>query len=233
MSKSSAIFSSWRPAIVNPTLAPGTVALWRFRATGPAGEIFLSAEERKRAQRLRSAEKSRAFVVARTRLRQILSRYLAIDPRAIAFHFNDYGKPFLADDPLTFNLSHSADWGLCAVTQGEDVGVDLEAVNPGLDYAAMATRFFSAAEHAWLQSLPVSRRCRSFYRLWTRKEAWLKGRGRGFATRDQNLPTPHIAVTSGAAGDWWLRNLPVAKGYVGAIAVAGTVKKIERWSWQD
>jgi 4'-phosphopantetheinyl transferase len=82
-----------------------------------------------------------------------------------------------------------------------------------------------------LKNSPKERRRRNFYRLWTRKEAWLKGKGGGFSEPILSLDPDHITGRSAFARDWWLTNVAVKRGYVAALAVSGRVASIERWDW--
>jgi len=227
--------SPWQPPPLQVSVDANSVHLWRFSLElGPLAPDLLDPQEKSRAQRLRSPRKAAAFIAGRTRLRQILSLYLMTDPRDASFDCNAHGKPSLSGAEargISFNLSHSGDWGLCAVAQGREVGVDLEQVSDDLAFEPLAKRFFSAAEFCWLRNSPGGRRRRNFYRLWTRKESWLKGKGGGFSEPKLTLDPVHIAGTSAFAEDWWLSNVPVKRGYVGALAVAGRIACIERWDW--
>jgi 4'-phosphopantetheinyl transferase len=98
------------------------------------------------------------------------------------------------------------------------IGVDLEKIDPALDFAVLATRFFTAAENADLLAAAPQRQRRRFYRLWTRKEALLKGQGQGFTAS---------AVME--EGQWSLRSFWLAPGYVAAIACAGEMQELRRW----
>jgi len=212
-----------------------TVHLWRF-SLAPEVSLpdILSQQEQQRARRLRAPEKARVFVVTRTCLRQILGHYLQVAPRDIRFSCNAAGKPYLSGDlegRLFFNLSHSGDWGLCAVMLEREVGVDLEKINHQLAFEPLAKRFFSPAENTWLSFFQAGRRRRNFFRLWTRKESWLKGKGRGFSEPNLDLDPALVTGASAFSGGWWVMNFPVTRGYVGAIAIAGGGDRIERWTW--
>jgi 4'-phosphopantetheinyl transferase len=229
--------SPWQAPPLRVFLDVNSVHLWRFPLVlDPLAHELLDLQERSRAQQLRSPRKARAFIAGRTRLRQILSFYLMMDPKEIRFDFNLHGKPMLSGAHarrVSFNLSHSGDWGLCAVAYGRDVGVDLEQVSDQLAFEPLAARFFSDSEFCWLKNSPGVRRRRNFYRLWTRKESWLKGKGGGFSEPELTLDPVHITGRSAFVGDWWLTNLAVKRGYVAALAVAGRVASIERWDWTD
>jgi 4'-phosphopantetheinyl transferase len=229
--------SPWQTPTYPFPLADTTVHLWRFPLSSATSlPELLSLDEQERAERLLLPHKTTAFRTARTRLRQILARYLNCTPQQVQLTITNQGKPFLADmppQPLFFNLAHSGDWGLCAVSRVGDLGVDLEAIDVRLDYEPIARRFFSINEYRALQSIAPLRRRRQFYRLWTRKEAWLKGKGGGFSEPNLGLDALHIGSTGATAGGWWVKSLPVTQGYIGALAVAGSVAKVECCDWCD
>lgn len=219
--------SLWSTPSVVPSLARGEVDLWRFSLAPSPPEIsllksFLSGDELRRAERLLDQQKAQAFIVGRGRLRQILGVYRQCDPAALEFGYGNTGKPKLRNPPansLHFNLSHSGAWAVLALTVDAELGVDIEMIDPRLDYERLAARFFSAAEHSRLLAAALLRRRRSFYRLWTRKEALLKGEGRGFAAAEKVEEE----------GMWQLRSFWLAPGYVAAIACAGEMQALRRW----
>lgn len=227
----------WKVLSVHPRLMPGEVHLWRFPLfCQDSLEPFLDEQELQRAKRLRSQEKARSFVVARARLRQILAGYLDQEPQDLVFNYGPAGKPVLAGlaDAPAFNLSHSGGWGLCAVTDQGEVGVDVETIDPALDYAKLAERFFSNAEKQWLRDCQESRRRRCFYRIWTRKEAWLKGKGGGFSDPSQDLEQGHLAGCYTYSGGWWLRSFPLACGSLAALSLSRKHSLVQRWNgWMD
>lgn len=94
----------------------------------------------------------------------------------IAYRYGAHGKPMIADFPKHFNLSHSGDYVVCAVSDGE-VGVDIQKWVPFKERTA--ERFFAPEEWKLLQTLPMEQRTEMFYRLWTRKEAYGKYTGLG------------------------------------------------------
>ena len=98
------------------------------------------------------------------------------EPLKISYRYGEHGKPSITDFPKHFNLSHSGDYVVCAVCDGE-VGVDIQKWVPFKERTA--ERFFAPEEWKLLQSLPVEQRTEMFYRLWTRKEAYGKYTGLG------------------------------------------------------
>ena len=219
--------SLWRPSPSAPPLAAEELHLWRFPLDPSSHDLpllqkLLSSDELQRAARLLDPRKAQAFSVSRARLRQILASYLAVAPAQIEFCYGPHGKPALqapVATSLTFNLTHSGAWALLVVARGREVGVDLEKIDPCLDYERLAARFLTPEENAALTAAPEGRRRRKFYRLWTGKEARLKGEGGGFSASDLHL-----------SASWFTRNFWLAPGYVGSVACAVAIVSIQRFS---
>src|SRR5579862_4495247 len=122
---------------------PGVVDVWRVdlgRATDGRLAELLSARERERAARIVDARRRELWVRSRGVLRALLARYLQADARELHFVAGAHGKPRLGSEPsethrggepgpnenVRFNLSHSRELMLLAVTAGREVGVDVE-----------------------------------------------------------------------------------------------------------
>lgn len=145
---------------------------------------LLSDDERLRAERFYFARDARRFVMGRALLRVILSGYLRTPPDSLTFRYEPSGKPALAgrwQGVLDFNLSHSHENALYAVTRGRRVGVDLEYIRPLPDAEDIALRCFSEREHAEIAATPSTEKLRTFFEFWTRKEAYIKAIGEGLS----------------------------------------------------
>lgn len=81
------------------------------------------------------------------------------------------GKPVLAErEDVFFSLSHSERYAMCAIG-GASVGADVQQVR---EVKLSMARRFHPAERDWLSRQPEGERQDAFFRLWTRKEAWVK-----------------------------------------------------------
>jgi 4'-phosphopantetheinyl transferase len=171
------------------------------------GSEELPPRERERAAALRRPEVARRWVAARWALRRVLGRYLALPAAEIELEVGEHGKPRLRDGRgLHFNLSHSEGLALVAVADRE-IGVDVEAMKPNRDLAALAARALPEEEAASVRSAPPMQRPEIFYRAWTRNEACVKCLGTG-------LRAPAPAARPAVAA------LDVGPGYAAAVAVA-------------
>ena len=98
---------------------------------------------------------------------------------SFSYEYGELGKPQIVNIPKKFNLSHSGDYVVCGVSDGE-VGVDIQKWVPFKDRTA--ERFFAKAEWKLLQETGVEKRTELFYRLWSRKEAYGKYTGQGIGS---------------------------------------------------
>ena len=145
---------------------------------------WLSFEEQKRYKRFVSIQQANQYLLARTLLRSQLSkRILNVLPHEWVFVIDDYGKPKLADGfshlNLHFNLSHSEELVVVALSEGLKLGVDVECIHRPVFNMALAKRYFSKTELVDLIKLTEKQKTRRIAQLWTLKESYLKACGLG------------------------------------------------------
>jgi len=125
------------------------------------------------------------YLVTRALVRTVLSSYCGLPPASWRFEKNEWGRPSIAPSAglprLHFNLSHTDGMILCAVTEGRDVGVDVEDTGRRGETVAIADRYFSPSEVRALHALPAPEQRRRFFEYWTLKESYIKARGMGLA----------------------------------------------------
>jgi 4'-phosphopantetheinyl transferase len=212
------------------------ITLERCRDAIDSLRQLLNPEERSRADRFRSPEDRERHVIAHGALRRILADYVPADPAGLLFRVANHGKPALVRDggwpDIRFNLSHA--WGIavCAVAAGREVGVDIERIDAAASDLQVADQFFSAREVAALHRLPADQRARGFFNCWTRKEAYIKGRGEGLS---MPLDAFNVSLAPGepaallgsrsenaAPGRGGGRARAIAHGYAAALAIEGS-----------
>ncbi len=195
---------------------------------------LLSTDEQRRADRFHFAHHRQRFTIARGVLRSLLGHYLGHTPEAVRFRLGPYGKPALPDPArLFFNLSHSHDLALVAVTEAGQVGIDVEKVRPMVDADQLADRYFSPRETARLRALTEEVRLASFFRCWTRKEAYIKATGLGMSfpldqfevtlAPDEPAQLLHVEGDPAATRRWSMHHLAPVDDYVAALAIDGAV----------
>ena len=173
------------------SLPANQIHLW-FCFYGDAGSpaltaacrALLSAEELSKQARFHFARDRHRYLLTRTLVRSVLSRYAPVAPQAWQFATNAFGRPHIgAPDAreavgLNFNLSHSDGLIVLAVARHIALGVDTENTErkAALD---VASHYFSPAEAQALDALPAAFQAERFFALWTLKESYIKARGLG------------------------------------------------------
>jgi 4'-phosphopantetheinyl transferase len=187
---------------------------------------ILSEDEHQRAARFHFDDDRRFFVFCRGMLRNILGQRLNQPPESLRFALGVKGKPSLPDSGITFNVSHAGEMFACAVSEGAELGVDVERVHPIEDMFQMAKHFFAPEETARLASIAPAEQTHSFFECWTRKEAVIKATGEGVS---RALDSFEVGFGPGAAAEllrldenrrpgWTMRSFEPRRDYVAALA---------------
>jgi 4'-phosphopantetheinyl transferase len=227
----------WRAAPHEPRLAPRAVHVWQADLARVSDEVLrnLCSDEHARAERFLARDRGRRWARSRGVLRSILGRYLDEDPAELRFVTCAHGKPAVLNDSaavgpptrhrssqLLFNLSHSGEMALYAVSAGVPVGVDVELARTPIDWLALAPRVFGAQEARRLEALEPTRREQECLRMWVRREAILKCLGTGIGR--------HIVPKQKDRGPWTAR-LDIGPQGSASIAAAETPSELSCWSW--
>ncbi|MCH5191740.1 MAG: 4'-phosphopantetheinyl transferase superfamily protein [Oscillospiraceae bacterium] len=118
--------------------------------------------------------------------RLAIAAWCNVPPESIEFNINKNGKPFAKDLDVEFNISHSHDMVVCAVSD-KPVGIDIEKIRP--IKLNVAKRICTKDELIYLfghtpneqdfemnSDIPTLTR---FFEIWTAKEAYGKCVGIG------------------------------------------------------
>ncbi|MDR0569644.1 MAG: 4'-phosphopantetheinyl transferase superfamily protein [Clostridiales Family XIII bacterium] len=145
-------------------------------------------------------------------LRRAVKEYVAAEGLNISleeqsgfeFGLGDFGKPYIRGRrDICFSISHSMRYWACLL-HGEEVGLDIEYMGEDRkrrDFVRIARRFFAPDEIRLLEACDTPEaKERSFYSIWTRKEAYVKysGRGMGQGLSAFSAVSPPADVAVGA-----------------------------------
>ena len=240
----------WQNSSTPPALQDNIIHVWCAPLNQPPEKIaqlthLLTSDEQERANRFVFDRDREKYIAARGTLRLLLSRYLHTLPEQIQLRYGPQNKPYLAEKNtqplLQFNLAHSHNLAVYAVTRRQELGVDIEALRPLDDKEQIARRFFSTAEYNTLVSLPEEQKLTGFFNCWTRKEAYLKALGDGLTQPlDQfsvsltpDIPAKMLSIQGDtqAAEKWSLLEINPAENYIGAVAIPGKNWRLSCWCW--
>jgi len=238
----------WQEAPAELTLQGGDVHVWRtslVQAEDYVERLFriLSPDEQAKAKRYRFVELQHHYIVGRGVLRELLGKYLNVPGASLEFAYGPQGKPMLAGafagHDIRFNVSHSGELALYAVTTGREVGVDVEYMKDLEDLESIVEHFFAPPEVEKLLSLPKEQRHEAFFNCWSRKEAFIKVTGKGVSygldkfavTLAPDEPARLLWVEGADAANWELLALDAQERYKAALCVEGQGITLSCFGW--
>ena len=184
----------WRPftqvddvAVVHVDLAPDPSRESEARAR-------LDGDEQRRWQRFRHERARYRYALCRASLRSVLCDALDCPNERLGFGSAAHGKPFATVGgrraPISFNVSHSGDHGLIAVTRSGRVGIDVEPRLPRHNLDTLIAAVLSPDEQDELATERGPRKLHIFFMLWTIKEALSKAHGKGLSMDVSSFEVP-------------------------------------------
>ncbi|MFW0738284.1 4'-phosphopantetheinyl transferase family protein [Flavobacterium sp. T12S277] len=86
-----------------------------------------------------------------------------------------YNKPYFEDNRVLFNISHSGEIVVCALSDQHEVGIDVEIITDieTADFKPQMT------DIEWTKIARSQNKKEAFFEYWTQKEAVLKAQGHG------------------------------------------------------
>jgi 4'-phosphopantetheinyl transferase len=232
----------WRVQLDAMTTLPGDEQAARLESW----RAMLSAEEQRRAGAFLALEHRQDYVAAHAALRFVLGMYLGVSPSLLDIGASGGTKPTLAVTAgvgskdrdfwekewpdLRFNLSHTRGAVLIGIAIGRELGVDIEWQRPLDDLEGMARSVMSNEELLQWNALEPENRTRAFYRVWTRKESYLKAIGLGLFRNLQDVTVPVSAdaledaqrdsrrvLDRSGEGAWSVLDIPAWAGYSASV----------------
>ncbi|WP_334175793.1 4'-phosphopantetheinyl transferase superfamily protein [Pseudoxanthobacter sp.] len=200
------------PAAAAAGAAAVLVALLPVTALTEAHEAaflaVLDADEKVAAGRRRLAGDRQRYIASHALCRAMLAAATGRPAASLRFAAEPGGRPQLAGRPpdgLQFSLSRTGGLVACAVSRGP-VGLDIEAMLAQNADPALAAALFHPDERARLTGLTGAAYRNVFFRIWTLKEAVLKGLGTGLAQPPESFamaPGEHPALLTPLPGPAW------------------------------
>ena len=194
----------------------------------PSLESCLDAQDRERAGRFHFPEDRARHVLGRALVRKILGHYLSQSPEKIDLACTDRGRPYFpGDETMRFSITHARDLVAVALTARARVGIDIEYMERKLHLKELAERILSAEDFREFEALPEEEKVAAFFRVWTRKEAYLKATGEGItdalkkisvSLRAEEIGTIADAREKDGARNWRMHSLSLPANYMGCVA---------------
>ncbi|WP_424217471.1 4'-phosphopantetheinyl transferase family protein (plasmid) [Streptomyces sp. BI20] len=211
---------------------PDRIDLWLIRRPPLAEFDTLAHHELDDRERERTAAFARRgdgllYAAAHIGLRRLLGLYTATSPDKVEFLREPcpgcgepHGRPAVGPPPppLHFSLSHSGTLAMVGLAT-RPIGVDVEKL-PGADTVEIASKVLHPDEQAELAATNDDTARRDLFgRIWTRKEAYLKGIGTGLS---RSPAKDYLGLDPGRHPEGWtLVRAPCDDAHAGSAAIAG------------
>ena len=194
---------------------------------------WLDEAEIRRMGKYHTQVLKKRFLVRHGVLRYLLASIAERHPASVEFTYGHYGKPFLPYHPIAFNVSHSQQLAMLAIS-AYPVGVDIEFMKQSDDLGAITKTHFALDEQVAWQSLANEQRLQGFYNAWARKEAFIKMDGRGLQLPLDSFsvslhPNHHAEIMRSEQVDcseYRLWDIPAPNGYASALVSTIHVNQI-------
>jgi len=192
-------------------------------------KYILSEDEILKSERFRFEKDKINYVNCRSFLRILIGRYLECLPENIKFSYTKYGKPYIENVNLYFNLSHSSKHFVYAFGGNKNIGIDTEFIKEMPDALEIAKRYFSEYEFSEIVKASKQNINKSFFKCWTRKEAFIKAIGEGlsypldsFSVTLNPEDKPEILWINNMKDEtkhWSLYNLDFRRDFITSLAI--------------
>lgn len=236
----------WHPTPDSLNLSHENIDVWLCdlkKLSNNIDEFYsvLSEDEQERAEKLKIEDKRHQYIITRGSLRKCLGLLTEADPTVFKFKYLKHGKPVLEESSqyadISFNVSHSNDIALVAISRKQNIGIDVEKINYETDHQALVTRFFSKAEQAEFNTYSESTKAKAFCACWTRKESFIKATGDGVTygldtfdiTVDPEEQKPTITLHKASTETWSALNLPINDDYMACLASNTDTINVRCW----
>lgn len=150
--------------------------------------------------------------MCRAALRAVLCRDLGCRNEDLAFEASEHNKPSATvcgrPAQTSFNVSHSGNHGLIALSPGGRVGVDIEERTPHPNLDELIAAVFGPNEQSELAAVQGLGRLHMFFRLWTMKEALSKAHGMGLSLDVARFEIPKAMREGSTSGCFRFADTP-------------------------
>ena len=141
----------------------------------------LSRLEKERAKKFTTEVLYARYVISHGILRHILSAYVGVPPKALEFFYNAFGKPFLRNSSIQFNMSYSNQKAVYILSPYHYVGIDIEYHDHDLNIKEFLEEVFTPYEKKIFGAIEINQKLDFFYQVWTAKESLIKANGKGLS----------------------------------------------------
>lgn len=144
---------------------------------------LMTAKRKERIERITHKDTLLSTVFGEWTAKNALSEYCDIPIEKIVFYYTEFGKPYIKELPIHFNISHSGNWIVVAIDDAP-IGIDIEVLRP-IDlciHKRLCTESdmqYLFGDKVFFDNTNDPDTIRRFFEIWTAKEAYFKKIGTG------------------------------------------------------
>ncbi len=169
---------------------------------------LMATEKKAKIDRFRFDDDKKRSITGEMLIKSYIRQKYGTPAKDIIISTTERGKPYTENCNIHFNISHSGDMVVCAVSDNP-IGVDIEKIKP-VDLK-IAKKVFNNDELLYLfgttppytfektDDIEILRR---FFTLWTTKEAYVKFTGTGISENLKELSIKKDCVVTEIRGDY-------------------------------
>ena len=136
--------------------------------------------------------------------------------------FTPYNKPYFDNNDVKFNISHSGNIVVCALTKVDEIGIDIEEIHT-INIEGFKSQM---TDNEWQRIISSENQLTDFFRFWTQKEAVIKSHGQGLT-----IPLKSFEVQNNEtiinSEKFFLKELSFIENYCGHVALNKDISNVE------
>lgn len=137
----------------------------------------LCNERKEKADRIKDVKAKKLSICAGALMQYSLSKVTGVPSAMLRYKTDENGKPYVENIKVHFNLAHSYNLVLCAVSDNP-IGIDTERIRQV--NTDIAKKYFTKREMEYVLENKIQEVNR-FFEVWTKKEAYVKMLGTGIS----------------------------------------------------
>lgn len=169
-------------------------------------ELFSTKEERVKSE-LYISPKSKHKLISYMIRRIVLAKALECDPLAIKYIYNEFGKPYIDDNKIYFNVSHTQNWFVIGLSLFKELGIDIEVVKYILKMNSFINSFCTKSEKSHILSQIGMDKELFIHLNWCLKESFIKAQGKGLDEDFKKLSFKEIFDENGNKDEYAMETM--------------------------
>jgi len=181
-------------------------------------------EEKQKIESLYRLKDQQASLLGKLLLYKLLGEMEGGEKNLSGLTYSANGKPLLEGAGVSFNISHSADYVVCAMADQQQIGVDIEKIEEiNLDKLSCA---LSPNEINYIKK--SQRQSYEFFKIWTAKEAILKAKGLGIQRDMTGFEILHNGVWMFRQEIFFVTEIEIDPKYCCMVATTTRPEKVQK-----